>query len=187
MTALATNEAFEQLVRENIPLVAFNFRADLPPEIDPETSRLLRLVAGRAGAMLAALAQTNSVIEGMEKTMLMLRSFPWRGKAISRTEHLDLHWFLLENLTYTFKEKIKLVFDHKRSAADILGLPRPAWIKSELSIIDRTMGQYIRNRGNTVHSWNVKNPIIDFFGMVEFFSSNSGESDIYRQMPASLM
>lgn len=136
---------------------------------DPRTAEVGRYVLTQSGSMLSAIVQLNGCIEDMRAVHSMLGKYPWREDRISRAKHLDLNWFLFQNLCYKFKEKLKLAFNSQRKIAKSLILVSPSWLKEELKLIETALGRHIQDRGNTVHNWNVTHGNIDLISMIELF------------------
>ncbi len=142
---------------------------------DPQTQRLANAVENRVCNAVGAFMQFNGVAEELATACKMLKRYPWHGTEISKSSHLEMTWFLVQNLCYHFKEKTKLYYNNQKLAAQILGLSTPSWLKEELRLIDSEMGKAIRDRGNTVHGWNTRESSIYTFSMVELLVE-SGES-----------
>lgn len=158
-------------------VTSYNLKPPFDETIDPYTARAASTVIERSGALLSAIVQANGVIEDMRAVLAMMGKYPWDEKKVSRSKHLDLNWFLFQNLCYKFKEKLKLAFNCQKQVCRPLALSEPSWIKFELKNVERAMGSHIQDRGNTVHSWNTKHSGIDFLSTVELFMSfrESGE------------
>ncbi len=121
--------------------------------------------------MLSALVQVAGTVDDMRAVCAMLGKYPWDEKKVSRSKHLELSWFLFQNLCYKFKEKTKLVYNCQNQISRLLGIEEAQWLRSELKNVERTLGGHIQDRGNTVHKWNVKHKDIDFLSMVELMRS----------------
>lgn len=119
------------------------------------------------GNFVGSVAQTNGVIEHLAIADKMLNRYAWHGTTVSRSDHLELTWLLVQNLCYLFKEKLKLFFNQQKRASLLLGLPQPAWLTTELKNVEKVYGAEIRNRGNTAHNWNQKNDDLDQFFLME--------------------
>ncbi|WP_284164445.1 hypothetical protein [Frigidibacter sp. SD6-1] len=137
--------------------------------VDEKTRELGEYLVSRTSTFLSALTQLGGVVEDMEIVEKMLRRYPWHGTPITKTKHLELHWFLFQNLCYSFKEKLKLCYNAQKDAARFLDVEQPTWLKPELRVVEIELGKAIADRGNTVHSWNVRTEDIDLFSMIELF------------------
>jgi hypothetical protein len=139
--------------------------------IDPYTKTTGTYVINKASEMLSALVQLAGTVDDMRTVSAMFGKFPWDEKRVSRAKHLELTWFLFQNLCYKFKEKTKLVYNCQKLICRTFGLSEPNWLKFELKNVERTLGAHIQDRGNTVHNWNVQHKDIDFLAMVELMRS----------------
>lgn len=152
-------------------LIALNFEGFDRDDIDDRTRQLVMYMADGVGQVFKSLVELNGVIEDLELSRGMISRYPWHGTPVTKAKHFELTWFLFQNLCYKYKEKLKLYFNAQKSLAELLGEAKPDWLKSELKFVDKVLGPAIRDRGNTVHSWNAKQTEIDFFSTVLFFSN----------------
>ncbi|WP_164657869.1 hypothetical protein [Tropicibacter sp. Alg240-R139] len=141
-----------------------------------DTKLLAKNLEQRVGSSVGAFMQFNGVPEELATACKMLKRYPWHGTDISKSSHLEMTWFLVQNLCYHFKEKTKLYFNNQKSAALILRLPEPMWLKAELKLIDDIMGKAIKDRGNTVHGWNTTENSIYTYSLVETIVEAGEES-----------
>ena len=162
-------DSYNKLLLSHPHIVAAHFQPIISPDVDDETRKAAEYLANRAGACLAAIMQMARVVEDMQTTYRMISRYPWKSKHISKSKHLDLTWFLFQNLCYKYPEKIKLYFNVSRPLCELLHIETPTWLKEQLRKTQKEFSRDIRDRGNTVHSWDVLNSDIETFDLVSFF------------------
>lgn len=146
-------------------VVTFGHKPVINSTVASPTRELTEMIVGRAQNCLAALVQLGGTLEDMQTAYKIVSKYPWHGTEITKVQHLELTWFLFQNLCYKFREKIKLYFNSSKTICETLGIDTPTWLKKELKKTEKVFQREIRDRGNTVHSWNAKNSDIDFFSL----------------------
>lgn len=139
---------------------------------DNRTKQLGQELQYRSGRCLAAYMQFYSVGEELATAHRMLARYPWHGTEITKVQHLETTWFLVQNLCYHFKEKAKLFFNEQKRVSKIYGVEQTDWIKNVLKEIDQVMGEAIKDRGNTVHGWNSRVQETYFLSMIEVLEAS---------------
>lgn len=140
-------------------------------EIDEETKKLMLMVGDRAASLSKALIELHTVLDDLRIALKMIGRYPWHGTEISKLKHFELTWFLFQNLCYKYREKLKLYHNCQKALALNLAYDPPGWLKAELKLVEKALGPAIRDRGNTVHGWDVRQSSIDWFGTVHLFNS----------------
>lgn len=172
-------EVYNQLLLSSNSVALFGHQDPINEDIDEQTKAALGYALQKASLLLSSFVQLADVVRDMEITFFMLSRYPWHGTKVDRRSHLELNWFLYQNLCYKFKEKQKLVYNTQLSAAKAISIDQPDWLKEELKISEKLFGSEIRDRGNTVHNWNVKNKDIELFSMVHaLHKMKSGSSRV---------
>ena len=138
---------------------------------DANLRRALYKVSSICLFYLKSLAQLRGVIDDMIACRAMIGSFPWRSQSITRTQHIELHWFLFEDLCYIYREKLKRYYNNKVRFANFLSHSKPDWLKKELKLLDSELGSHIRRRGDTVHNWGSQHTAVSLFSTVAMAKS----------------
>lgn len=147
---------------------------------DPGTRRAIELLTKRVSNSVSSAVQASGVVEQLDVARRMLRRYPWHGTSITKSNHLELTWLIVQNLCYHFKEKLKLMFNELSLACKLFSITNPAWLKDELREVDQVYGQAIRDRGNTVHGWDQRNDDLFTFQLVELAQQLGLEKDDRR-------
>lgn len=162
-------EPYRNLLQVHPAIFVAGHKSPVNENVASPTRELAEQLACQTADCMSAIVQLGGVIEDMQTTFRMLSRYPWHEKRVTKVQHLDLMWFLFQNLCYKFREKIKLYFNTSKLACQNLRLSTTDWLKEELSKTNHTFQREIRDRGNTVHSWNVRNPGIDMLSMASLF------------------
>lgn len=150
-------------------LFSLGYDSLINKDIDAEVKFTVEDMALKVALSLSAINQLGNVYNELNVSYRMLSRYPWHGTRISKIEHLELTWFLFQNLCYKFKEKLKLCFNSQKSACALLKLEQPNWIRDELRIIERKFSKEIQDRGNSVHSWTVRDPSLEVLATASLF------------------
>lgn len=164
-------KAINELLLAAPKITAYYIKNPFDDSVDPYTRRIGTYIIDKSSTMLSALVQVAGTVDDMRTVVSMLGKYPWDERRISRAKHLELSWFLFQNLCYKFKEKLKLAFNCQKQICRPLGFEEVNWLRFELKNVERTLGGHIQDRGNTVHNWNVQHRDIDFLSMVELMRS----------------
>ena len=135
-------------------------------EGDAETLRMMRYLVGHSVAVLKSLSEVHRVLIDMATVRQMISRYPWHGTPVTKLKHVELTWFLFQNLCYKFKEKLKLYHKYQKILATVHSQEPGGWLKAELKLLDKAMGEAIRGRGNSVHSWDEQVPTIEKFSFI---------------------
>ncbi len=150
-------------------ILLFAIDSDKSEKFDRRTDQALFYLASTACQMLKGVLELRATLEDLIMARRMLKRYPWHGTEISKVKHIELTWFLFQNLCYKFKEKLKLCFNAQKRLSSFLKIEPPTWLKAELKVADIALGSTIRARGNTVHNWDVKHSSIDWLNTVTNF------------------
>lgn len=178
MPELSDRPSYRELLLSHPEILTALHRNPVSKDAEERAGRAASELVSRSSRLLASIVQLGCVVEDMEATVRMLSRYPWHKTKVTKVKHLELTWFLFQNLCYKYKEKLKLCFNMQKAVAAGLGFPKPDWIKDELRLVDKALGVEIRHRGGSVHSWNTKQPDLDFFSAVSILSMmrDSGSS-----------
>lgn len=158
-------------------IILFNFRGGEDIFVDEKARQALSELSIRAGGMLKSVFELHGSLEDLVLARRMLNRYPWHRTEISKVKHFELTWFLFENLCYKFKEKLKLCFNSQKMLCNFIGEQPPSWLKAELRVVDQAFGPAIKARGNTVHSWDERQPAIDWLGTVSFLKTAKDQGE----------
>ncbi|UOA25848.1 hypothetical protein DSM107133_00536 [Pseudosulfitobacter sp. DSM 107133] len=161
-------QSYNDLMLAYQELLNLGYDSLIHKNTDAEVKFAVEAMALKAGLSLSAIIQLGTVYNELNVSYQMLSRYPWHGTRISKIEHLELTWFLFQNLCYKFKEKVKLCFNSQKLACASLKLEQPNWIKDELRIIERKFSKEIQDRGNSVHSWTVRDPSLEVLATASF-------------------
>ncbi len=173
--------AISDLLSASRPTLLVREGSPINENVDADTRRIAHQVLNYSSVHLKACIELMAVHENLKLAKFAMGRYPWHSTMLTKSRHLELTWFLFQNLCYKFKEKLKLVYNSQKPICTILSLPQPTWLKFELSAISVNMGKHIRERGNTVHEWDESNPHIDLLSMVELvhqFHNNGSSSEL---------
>lgn len=162
---------YKQLLEVGRPLLSVETSEVICGDYDQGVKNAAELLAYQGHSVVAAVVQLGSVMDDLSTAVNMLSRYPWVPNKVSREDHLELIWFLFQNLCYKFKEKLKLVYNSQKILSINLKKETPSWLKSELKIVEKQLAAEIRSRGNSVHSWNEVTRPVHFVGMVAAFSN----------------
>jgi hypothetical protein len=159
------------IVSASVKLSFLHQNDELSDKIDEQTRKAMLWLSRQVAMMVKSLLEIHTVHEDMRLSLAMLGRYPWHGTKITKIKHFELSWFLFQNLCYKFKEKLKLYFNCQKNLSRALRIEAPGWLKAELHLVEKALGPAIRDRGNSVHTWDAKQSHIDWFGTVYFLSS----------------
>lgn len=157
--------------RGNIDVTLLRSTGFRRADVGAETQRLMFQVSDRAAMVSKSLIELHTVVDDLRFALKMLSRYPWHGTDISKIKHFELTWFLFQNLCYKFREKLKLYHNCQKRLGLLLDRGEPGWLKAELKVVEKALGPAIRDRGNTVHGWDVRQSSIDWFGTIHFMNS----------------
>lgn len=184
MTFIENNASYKKLIfaSERI-LAAENARDFLRAEVTTDTKKACSYIAAEIRPMLTAIVQLGNAIEDMQTCRQMVSRYPWHGTNIKKSKHLELTWFLFQNLCYKYTEKLKLVYKNQISIAKFLKVQSPAWLQEELKLAKKALVEEIKDRGNSVHSWDAKNRHTYTFELVETLNNFEKRDDALKTRP----
>jgi hypothetical protein len=96
-------QRFESRLMEIINVAAIHLIGVEPPDFSSVrlkgTREALEILHQRLGDAVKALMELHTVYKDQMLCRKMASQFPWRGKALSRSEHLHLAWMLRCGIT----------------------------------------------------------------------------------------
>lgn len=108
----------------------------------------------------------------MDLTLVMAKRYPWRGRGISRGEHLEFVWFQFLNLCYLFKEKYKLSANQYNEIMRIFQRAEREDVRVGIQKIDKQVGKFVRTRGRHLHEWYESDETIRMVTLAEFLGKH---------------
>jgi hypothetical protein len=168
------SKALEPLVKSIIPYVVRSGRQDLH-FLHDNNRHGVELALGQMGACMRAFFELHTVYSQTRLTLSMAKRYPWRNGHPSRSEHLGFAWFQHVNLCYMFREKYKLSANRFNHLMGSFNRSDQEDVAVGLKRIDKTIGDFIRSRGQHVHEWNAEDEHVKFFAMMEFINQHKTE------------
>lgn len=160
-----------RIVKIMDPARTYLLRAEMPDYSnlkDEDARSVMSFAHSSLVNAVKAVFEVHAVYGEMRLVKKMASQYPWRSRALSKSEHLHLAWMLYVNLCYLFEEKYKRLGETVNPALMLFRRKASVDIGTGVKAIKKSVGAAIAARGRHWHQWNVGHKKIADYRLFEF-------------------